>query len=289
MECNCFLRSVQDLLADGKTLYETRFGEPIFIDPEDEQFQETIKKTQERNWKLLESSSSASFPLDPSSSSSSPARLRSDGEASGNRGDSLQIKNKNKKKGNNQATRRWLRDLPGGSGVHRESRGCRSACASTHFSWPSGSDENRWAASMEGYCYLRNVQDTLVDWKTLCERRFGEPFKGPIIPCGAMVEHCRISAREQARLHQFGKKVLPAIFWDMLGSRENLERRYSASWYRRIGNLDASEINHRTLNAKEVIITQKRRRICIPVADGTAKLSGRDYEFGNPLQGESKP
>ena len=34
-----------------------------------------------------------------------------------------------------------------------------------------------------------------------------------------MVEYCRISAREQARLHQFGKKVLPAIFCDMLGSR----------------------------------------------------------------------
>ena len=38
---------------------------------------------------------------------------------------------------------------------------------------------------------------------------------------------------------------------------ENLERRYSDSWYRRIGHLDASEIYHRTLNAKEVIITQK--------------------------------
>ena len=29
MVCYCFLRNVQDLLADGKTPYERRFGEPI--------------------------------------------------------------------------------------------------------------------------------------------------------------------------------------------------------------------------------------------------------------------
>ena len=28
MECDCYLRNVQDLLADGKTPYERRFGEP---------------------------------------------------------------------------------------------------------------------------------------------------------------------------------------------------------------------------------------------------------------------
>ena len=28
-ECYCYLRNVQDLLADGKTRYESRFGEPF--------------------------------------------------------------------------------------------------------------------------------------------------------------------------------------------------------------------------------------------------------------------
>ena len=28
MECYCYLRKIQDLLADGKTPYERRFGEP---------------------------------------------------------------------------------------------------------------------------------------------------------------------------------------------------------------------------------------------------------------------
>ena len=65
---------------------------------------------------------------------------------------------------------------------------------------------------MECYCHLRNVQHLLADGKTPSERRFDEPCKGQIIPFGAMVEYHPISARDQARLHQFGKKVLAGIF-----------------------------------------------------------------------------
>ena len=40
----------------------------------------------------------------------------------------------------------------------------------------------------------------------------GEPFKGPIIPCGSLVEYYPITAKDQSRIHQFGKKVLPGLF-----------------------------------------------------------------------------
>ena len=53
----------------------------------------------------------------------------------------------------------------------------------------SGLDEKWWADSMECYCYLRNVQDLFSDGKTLYERRFGEPFQGPVIPFGSMMEY----------------------------------------------------------------------------------------------------
>ena len=46
----------------------------------------------------------------------------------------------------------------------------------------SGMNENWWADSMECCTYLRNVTDLLSDGKTPYERRFGQPFKGPIIP-----------------------------------------------------------------------------------------------------------
>ena len=76
----------------------------------------------------------------------------------------------------------------------------------------SGLNESWWADSMECYTYLRNVTDLLSYGKTPYERRFGQPFKVPIIPFGSLVEYYPISAKDQSRIHQFGKKVLPGLF-----------------------------------------------------------------------------
>ena len=64
-----------------------------------------------------------------------------------------------------------------------------------------------WADSTECYWYLRNIQDLLSDGKTPYERRFGMPFNGPVTPFRAMVECHPISAKDQSRIHQFGKKL----------------------------------------------------------------------------------
>ena len=77
----------------------------------------------------------------------------------------------------------------------------------------SGLNESWWADSMECYTYLRNVTDLLSDGKTPYERRFGQPLKGPIIPFGSLVEYHPINAKDQSRIHQFGKKVLPGLFF----------------------------------------------------------------------------
>ena len=101
--------------------------------------------------------------------------------------------------------------------------------------------------------------------------------------CGARVEYHPISPRDQARIHQFGKKVLPVIFlgyklvagriWKgdiLIADLEDLE------------TLDASDIYLRRIKAKEILIRQKDDEFIFPFADGTAKLSGRDYEFREP-------
>ena len=76
----------------------------------------------------------------------------------------------------------------------------------------SGLDENWWADSMECYTYLRNVTALISDGKTPYERRFGQPFKGPIIPFGSLVEYHPKTAKDQSRIHQFGEKVLHGLF-----------------------------------------------------------------------------
>ena len=75
----------------------------------------------------------------------------------------------------------------------------------------SGLGEKWCADSTECYCYLRHIQDPLAYWETPYERRFGERFKGQVTPSGAMVDVHPISAKDESRLHQFGKKVLPGI------------------------------------------------------------------------------
>ena len=87
----------------------------------------------------------------------------------------------------------------------------------------SGLNESWWADSMECYTHLRNVTDLLSDGKTPYERRFGQPFRGPIIPLGSLVEYHPITAKDQSRIHQFGKCYLDCSS-DTLFTREEFGR-----------------------------------------------------------------
>ena len=46
--------------------------------------------------------------------------------------------------------------------------------------------------------------------------------------------------------------------------------------------MDASEIHPPRINANEVLTPQRSEDFIFPIADGTAKLSGRDHEFREP-------
>ena len=64
------------------------------------------------------------------------------------------------------------------------------------------------------FSYLRNVIDLLSDGKTPYERRFGQPFIGPIFPFGSLVEYHPITAKDQSTIHQFGQSftwIVPRI------------------------------------------------------------------------------
>ena len=94
--------------------------------------------------------------------------------------------------------------------------------------------------------------------KTPYERRFGDPLKGPITLFGAMVEYHPISPRDQARIHQFGRKVLPGIFLGYeLVARRIWKGDILTADLEDLEELDASEIYPRRINAKEVLIRQK--------------------------------
>ena len=128
----------------------------------------------------------------------------------------------------------------------------------------SGLDEKWWSDSLECHCCLQNVQDLQGDGKTPYERRFEEPFKVPMIPCGAMVEYHPISVRDLSKPHQLGTKVFPGIFlWVCVDRGKIRNRRHSDCGDWGIGKdgrtRNSSPKNHR----ERSIHISKRRRIHI--------------------------
>ena len=71
---------------------------------------------------------------------------------------------------------------------------------------------------MDDYCYLRTVHDKVAADKTANEKRCGVKFDGLLIPCGANVSYKPISSKDEARLHQCGKPMLPRIFVGVRGT-----------------------------------------------------------------------
>ena len=125
---------------------------------------------------------------------------------------------------------------------------------------------------------------------------FGKPFQGPIIPFGSLVEYYPISAKDQSRIHQFGKKILPGLFLEcalyaggiwkgdvLVADIEELE------------TMDASEIYSKRLNAEAVILPKENGKFIFPVTDGRIKPFGGDQDLRtstlireHPIRGEVK-
>ena len=159
----------------------------------------------------------------------------------------------------------------------------------------SGLDEKWWADSMECYSYLRNIQDLLSDGKTPYERRFGEPFKGPIIPFGSLVVYYPISANDQSRIHQIGKKVLPGLFLGYaLYARGIWKGDIMVADIEELDTVAASENLLKKTQCKGSNFSQRKWKH-FPVADGRIKFVRGDEELrtstlirDHPIRGESQ-
>ena len=158
----------------------------------------------------------------------------------------------------------------------------------------SGLDEKWWADSMECCTYLRNIKDLLFRGKTPYERRFGEPFQGPIIPFGLMVEYHPISAGDLSRLHQFGKKVSPGILGYVLCAGGIWKGDILVADIEEFEKMDASSMLGDSMRRK-CQRPKNGENIKFPIADGTDKLPGGDQVLrtstlirDNPDRGEEQ-
>ena len=141
----------------------------------------------------------------------------------------------------------------------------------------SGLNESWWADSMECCICLRNVTDLLSDGKTPYDRRFGQPFEGPIIPFGSLVECHPVTAKDQSRIHQFGKKVLPGLYLGHALYAEGIWKGdVLVADLEELETMDALEIYSKRLNAKQVIFPKENGNFIFPITDGPIKLPGGD-------------
>ena len=81
---------------------------------------------------------------------------------------------------------------------------------------------------------------------------------GTIVTFGSLVDYYPISVKDRSRNHQFGKKVLLALF---LGYAWYAERMWKGGILvadiEELETMDASEIDSKRLNAKEVIFPKE--------------------------------
>ena len=125
------------------------------------------------------------------------------------------------------------------------------------------------------------------------ERRFGQPFKGPIVPFASLVEYHPTTAKDQSRIHQFGKKVLPGLFLGYALYAEGIWKGdVLIADLEELETMDAPEIYSKRLNAKKVIFPQ--RRVYFSNRRWTSQNLGGDQDLRTstsirhrPIRGES--
>ena len=142
-----------------------------------------------------------------------------------------------------------------------------------------GLNESWWVDSMECYTYLRNVTDLLSDGKTPCERRFGQPFEGPTVPFGSLVEFHPLTAKDHQESINLEKKFYLDCSSDTLCTRGGIWKGdVLVADLEELETMDASEIYSKRLNAKEVIFPQKGE-FTFPIADGRIETLGGEQEL----------
>ena len=137
----------------------------------------------------------------------------------------------------------------------------------------AGLDQQWWTDAMECCCYLRNVQELWSDGKTPYEKAFWWT-DGSNLPFGLIVECHPISAKDQAKLLQFGKKVLRGIVGCALCAWEEFGKETLKSW-------KTGRVRYSCSKTKRDGGSHTKERMfffIFPCAHGTGNLTGKVQE-----------
>ena len=153
----------------------------------------------------------------------------------------------------------------------------------------SGLHERWWSYSLECYYSLQDVQDLLVSGKSQIWTKIWWIIQSTNYTFWC-IDWISPKLRErQSKNSSIWNKLFRGVLlvmlysgriWEedfLIANIEKLEKRWSMKQ-----GISAAEIHLGRLNAKEVLITQRDEEFVFLVADGSPKLSGRNYEFQEP-------
>ena len=122
------------------------------------------------------------------------------------------------------------------------------------------SEWNWWEDFMEFDTYLRKVTD-LKPGRRPMQNVLGNQFKNQFYPFGSLFEYLPIPPKDQSRIHQFGKKVLPWLFhgYSLYAEGEIWKGDVLVADIEELETMDASEIYSN--NAKEIIFPKKKEKL----------------------------
>ena len=164
----------------------------------------------------------------------------------------------------------------------------------------TGLDKNWWPDSMECFPCPWNVTAICETFKISClmgrlhTKDVSENLlKDQSFRLVHWLSISPISAKDQSRIHLFGKKVLPGLFLGYALYAGRIRKGdVQVADVEELETMDASEIYSKRLNAKEVIF-HKKNGFTFPVADGRIKFVGGYQELrpsnliqNHPIRGE---
>ena len=142
----------------------------------------------------------------------------------------------------------------------RHYRKSKTRSQTRHFSYPSGV-RTRWTMLDRFYGVLQLIAQcsrSLIRWENSWERWFGDAFSRTTVSHASEIEYHPISTKDQARLHQCGRKVSSDYFSELFSLEVgNWKGDILAADVEELQNNAASLIYFKRPNSKEVIVSKE--------------------------------
>ena len=143
-----------------------------------------------------------------------------------------------------------------------------------------------WADAMRCYCFSRNILDQIHtpddDWiSTPYELRYGQTFRGSVIPFGCHVEYIPNDDKEKALQHTFDTTTVSGIF---MGYRQRPGGYWSGEYLILPFSSIENAVSHQAMQLRKVPDVVTSTKLAFPLKEGIIKFGTLPDAYKMPTQ-----